>query len=99
MWDWLERQRKRQRDLQNGADADLVRENRRRWKIAYTLFGISFFLVGVQALIRLPDTWHRVMVALTMVLFTVGLLLGQWARAEKGFLDKPDPKEPPRLWK
>lgn len=99
MWEWLRRWQERQRELQQGVDADLVRDNRRRWKLCWCLFGCAFLLIGIQSVIKFSDPWHRVAVVLTMVFFAGGLLCGQWARAEQSFLDRPNPKEPPRLWK
>jgi hypothetical protein len=99
MLDWIERRVLRQRELQQGADADLLRDNRKRWKLSWVLLGSSFVLIGVQTMIVLSDPFHRIAVALTMILFVAGALLGHWARAEKSFLDQPDPKEPPNLFK
>src|SRR5215472_19175587 len=99
MWEWLERWQQRQRELRQGVDADLVRDNRRRWKLSWFLFGCSFLLIGIQAGIKFPEPWHRVAVAITMVFFVGGLFFGQWARAEESFLDRPNPKGPPKLWK
>jgi hypothetical protein len=99
MWDWFERRLQRQRELQQGADADLLRDNRRRWKLCSSLFGCSLLLLGIQAAVKLSDPWHGIAVALTMGCFLAGFLLGHWARAEKSFLERPNPKEPPSLWK
>jgi hypothetical protein len=99
MWEWLERWQRRQRDLQEGADADLVRDNRRRWKICWWLMGCSFILIGIQAVVKFSDPWHTIAVTVTMVCLVGGVLFGHWARAEKSFLERPNPKEPPRLWK
>ena len=99
MLDWLDRWQQRHSELQNGADADLVRDNRRRWKFSLALLVCSFLLVGIQAAVKFPDPWHTIAVTLTIVFFVGGALLGRWARAERSFLDRPNPKEPPRLWK
>lgn len=99
MWDWFERSQRRERDLQQGVDADLVRDNRRRWKFAGALFGCAFAVIGIDAALHLPPAWHRVATWLFGILFVGSLLFAEWARAESAFLNKPDPKEPPRLWK
>jgi hypothetical protein len=99
MWDWLERRQRRQRELRQGTDADLVRANRRRWKLSWSLFVASFLLIGIQAAVKLSDPWHDVAVGLFVVCLGGGLVLGHWARAEQTFLERPDPKEPPKLWK
>ena len=99
MWEWLERQRQRDREIRQGADADLFRDNRRRWKLVWCLFACAFLFFGIESVIPLSGRWHSIAVGLTIVCFAGGVLLGQWARAEQTFLERPDPKEPPRLWK
>ena len=99
MWEWLERRQQRQRELQQGVDAGLVRANRRRWKLCWLLIGASFLLIGTQATIKLSEFWHDVALGLCMACLGGGLVVGNWAREEEKFLDRPDPKEPPRLWK
>jgi hypothetical protein len=96
---WLERRWQRQRELQQGVDADLVRDNRRRWKLTGCLFACGFALLGIQSLVTLRGSWHDAAVVVTLFFFGAGLVLGQWSRAEQAFLDRPDPKEPPKLWK
>jgi hypothetical protein len=99
MWEWLGRWQQRQRELRQGVDAGLVRDNRRRWKLSWCLFGCSFLLIGIQAVARFSEPWHRTAIVLTMVCLAGGLFFGHWARAEESFLERPNPKEPPRLWK
>lgn len=99
MWSWLERWEQRRRELEQGVDADLVRDNRRRWKLSLGLSALGFLLIGVQALVKLPGPFHEIAVGLTVVFLIGGLALGKWARAEGSFLNRPDPKEPPKLWK
>jgi len=99
MWQWLERGLHRQLEIEQGADADLFRNNRRRWKLSWSLLGCFFLLMGVQAVVALNGRWQAVAVAITMLFFVAGLLVAEWARAWEVFLDRPGPKEPPRLWK
>lgn len=99
MLDWLRRWQLRQRELQNGVDADLVRTNRRRWKVCLALFACSFLLIGIRAKVNLSDSWHTIAVTLTTIFLVGGMLMGRWASAEQSFLNRPNPKEPPRLWK
>src|SRR5579872_2069821 len=64
---WLERRWQRQRELQQGVDADLVRENRRRWKLIWCLFACGFILLGIEvevalavaALERIALDWRK----------------------------------------
>lgn len=95
----MERRWQRQRELQRGVDADLVRDNRRRWKLSWCFWTCGFALLGIQAIVKLYGSWHDVAVGVTMLFFTGGLVLGYWARAEQSSLDRPDPKEPPKLCK
>jgi hypothetical protein len=99
MWNWFERSGQRQRDLDRGVDADLVRDNRKKWKLCYWLLGCGFALMGVNAMVHLTGVWDHIAIALTMASVIGGVLVGQLARAESGFLSKPDTKEPPRIWK
>ena len=98
MLDWLDRWQQRQRELQNGADADLVRDNRRLWKFSLALLVCSFLLIGIQAAVKFSDPWHTIAVTLTMVFLVGGVVLGRWASAQESFLNRPNPKERPRLW-
>jgi hypothetical protein len=99
MWEWLHRYYERQREIQQGADADLFRENQKRWRRSWLLFGCSFLLIAVQSLVKFSGNWHSIFVVLTMVFFVGGLFMAHWARAEKSFLEEPGPKEPPSLFK
>lgn len=99
MWELLARWHQRGRALDQGVDADLVRTNRRRWRACLYFFGCFFALGGLQSVLKLSGMLDRIAIALTIVCFISGMILGQWARAESAFLNKPDPKEPPRLWK
>ena len=99
MWDWIQRSLLRQRDLQQGVDADLVRANRQKWKLFALLLGLTFVSFGIQALVEFSGLLHTVAVGITTALFIAAFLLGHWAYQELAFIDKPDPKQPPRLWK
>jgi hypothetical protein len=98
-WDWLSRSRERQRELEEGVDADLVAANRRRFKSCWTLFACTFLLGGIRALAKLSGLWDTIGFTVTMVFFVAGVPVGKWARAESAFLSKPNPEEPTRLWK
>ena len=99
MWNWLDSHLQRKREIQQGADADLVRANRRRWRLCWSLFGLSFLLIGIQSKVRMSEPLQDVMLGLFVACFGGSLFLGHWARAEQAFLNRPDPKEPPRLFK
>jgi hypothetical protein len=99
MLEWFRRQQKRQADLANGADADLVLDNRNRSRLALYLIGFAILLRVIEAKVHFVGVWHTIVVATTLALLVGGVVLEQWARAERSFLDKPDPQEPKRLWK
>ena len=99
MWNWLERQEQRERDLERGVDADLVRDNRRRRKLALWSFGLLAMLVTLDRLFQLRGWWHELVFIAVMVCLISGFVALRWAAAESAFLHRPDPKEPPRLFK
>lgn len=99
MWGWIQRRQQRDYDLKRGVDADLVKGNQRRWKLTALLFGLGFASLGVMALGHFTGLLNQIAVSITMAFFLGAMLLGNLARAWGVFLDKPDPKEPPRLWK
>jgi|ERR1700687_5127219 len=96
---WFARHLQRQRDLAQGADVDLVRDNSDRYKLAFGLMGLGFLLGLVDAKIRIPRTLHFIGVGMAALSFIAGLLLAKWAHAEYRFLSKPDPKLPPSMFK
>ncbi len=98
MWESLHRWQQRERDLRQGVDADLVLANRRRWLICAGLFGLGYLLLGIQSIAKFQDHLHQIAVAITTVVFFGAIIIGNWARSWNAFLDKPDPKEPPRMW-
>jgi hypothetical protein len=97
MFDWFSRYNQRQRDLAAGADADLVRTNRRQFKFGLWCTGIGLLLIGVDE--KLHDTPETVVGFVAVVLLITGILVGQLAMRERWFLRKPDPKKPPSLFK
>ena len=97
MFGWLERKQQRNNELSQGVDADLVRDNRKRWKQGFWFLVCGFVLLGIQTKFRFSGPWHYIAVGITMVCFASGLFLWTWARAEWAFLNRPSPKEPPKL--
>jgi hypothetical protein len=99
MWNWFERWTQRQQELEHGVDADLVRDNQRRRRLAWWSFGVVVLLVAIDTLFHLRG-WFRDVVVLASIAFLVfGFVTAKWAQAESGFLSRPDRKEPPRLFK
>jgi hypothetical protein len=46
----------------------------------------------IEAKVHFVGVWHTIVVATTLALLVGGVVLEQWARAERSFLDKPDPQ-------
>jgi hypothetical protein len=96
---WPSHWQQRQRDLQNGVDADLLQANRGRRKLSWYFFALVFLLIGVQAIVKPTGTWRGILVALCVVSLVCAVGLAHWARAESAFLSKPDLEKPPSLFK
>ena len=99
MWDYLERCRQRYIDLKQGADADLVQDNNKRWKRSLIMIAFGFLLMGILSYVKLPEPWDKVVIVATIILFIGGLLLERFAFLWDCFLDRPDPKGPPSMFK
>ncbi|MGC2526841.1 MAG: hypothetical protein WA639_03780 [Candidatus Acidiferrum sp.] len=99
MGDWFRRQAQRSRDLARGADADLVRYNQKRFQLSlyFLVFGLALIAVDWKA--HLQGRAHDVVVWIGIACFVAGFVSVRWAAAEDAFLHRPDPKEPPSLFK
>jgi len=98
MWEWLERRRQRDLDIANGADADLFRENRKHWSLAWRLFAILGVLFVIEFVLPLSGIW-RSMLGVALGLFALGAkIVADWSRTEENFLERPDPKPPLSLF-
>jgi membrane glycosyltransferase len=96
---WIRRWNQRQRDLTQGVDADLVRANRKRYKLALGLLALALLLMLLCAKVQIPSALLWILSAAATVFFLASLFLGLWAQQEDAFLSKPDPEEPPRIFK
>jgi hypothetical protein len=96
---WLQRWSQRQRDLSRGVDADLVRDNGKRYKVAFGLIGLGLLLAVLGSKVHTSSLLHWVILDAGGVSAVVGFLLAMWAREESAFLSKPDPEEPPTIFK
>jgi uncharacterized membrane protein len=85
--------------LPDGVNADLWRDNRRRWKISILLIAISVVVAFVMAGSRPTGVVKNVFVGGVMAFFIAGIVGLRWAGQEAYFLRKPEPKEPPSFWK
>ena len=89
---WLERWRNRQRELAEGADADLVQANRRRFRVAFGLIGLAFVLGLLDARLHLPHVLNVVLRCAAAVSGLVGIVMAKWAQQEDVFLRRPEPE-------
>ena len=96
---WLKRFIKRQRDLTEGADTDLVHGNRRRFAIGLGVLAAGFLLIYWSVQLSFAPTLHKILVVAGILLFLAGAVLAEWASREWWSLHKPDPEEPPSILK
>ena len=99
MLEWFGRYLRRQRELAAGVDADLVRSNRRKFRLASSLFVLASLLLGIDRVVKPRDIIQEVFVWVIGVLYIGGTLVVQWAWRERAFLVMPDAKKPPSLFK
>jgi hypothetical protein len=99
MHSWIDRWRKRQRELAKGVDADLIQANRRRSRLAFGVFVVGFFLLLIDAKLHLPTVLRTVLRTGAVVCLLVGVLVGKWVQAEHLFLTRPDSEGPPEIFK
>src|SRR5580704_13149102 len=95
----FDRWRQRQSDLRRGGDADLIHTNRNRYRLTFVLLGFGLSLSLLTAKVHIPKTLRWVLICTGIVSLIVGFLFGLWARSESAFLNKPDPVEPPRIFR
>jgi Flp pilus assembly protein TadB len=88
----LDRWQARQQELDRGVDADLVRDNRRRYRLSLglTVLGLLLLWLGV----RLSHVLRVIVLGTGVVSLIVGLLMAEWAKWEWRFLRKPSPEAP-----
>jgi hypothetical protein len=99
MMGWLKRWQRRQEELGQGVDADLVRDNRRKFRLVDWLSGLSILFVFIAWKMRFWGGLRAVFGVAAAVLFVAGGILRYWAQAENNFLDRPDSEEPPSILK
>jgi hypothetical protein len=99
MSNWLKRFQERQRELAQGADADLVQANRQRYKRALLLLAFDAGLIFLNDKVNLSPLLRTAVGILSVIIFLLGLLLLKWAWKESVFLNRPDPEVPPSILK
>ncbi len=96
---WFERWSRRQDELAQGADADLVRDNRRRYRTGFLLLGFAILLSLLVSKVGLGEHLRQVVRVVAAGSGVAGLLLLTWARQEEIVLHKSDPEPPPKIFK
>ena len=99
MLDWLARREQRRRDLTSGADADLVHENRRRFRFSLCQVGAAFLLSWSRKVLHMEGWLSEVILCVAIAGLIGGFIGMKWAREESKFLGPSDPEEPPRVFK
>jgi len=99
MGSWFQRWQRRQSDLAQGVDADLVRDNSNKYKRGFFLLAFAFLLSFVSGKVRFPRPAQIMLESISVASFIAGVLTLMWAGLERTFLDKPEPQEPPRIFK
>jgi hypothetical protein len=99
MSSWFARRRRRQLEIQQGADADLFETNRKRWTAGFWLAGTALALMLLVAKLHLPSAIRTVLGWLAFVAFLIALVLNRWALLVDGFLKRPDREGPPSIFK
>jgi len=95
---WFSRWQGRQKEIASGVDAELIEQNRKRYKLPFRLLLCAFVCLGIAAL-KLPHLLHEAAAWLAAALFIVWMFLLKWVRAERWQLERPGPAEPPSIWK
>lgn len=99
MISWWSREAQRERDLAVGVDADLIRDNRRRFRLSFILIGTAAVLAVICRTLYLSGWIANICFGVSIVLIVSGFVSFKWAQAESRFLHRPDPEEPPKIFK
>jgi hypothetical protein len=97
MGSWLKRFQERQRELARGADADLVQNNRTRYKHGLFLLAFGLLVGFLRPKVHLSGVLQAAAVVVSIASFTIGFVLLRWAYQESIFLNRPDPEKPPSI--
>jgi len=96
---WVERWQKRRLEIAEGADADLMQSNRRRFRVAFGLIGLAFVMGLLDAKFLLPATLGIIFRVGAGISVVVGIVLAKWAQHEHTFITRPDLEGPPEIFK
>ena len=79
------------------ANADLRRDNRRRWKTSLGLIIFGLLLIIVLAKVKLPSAVKGIGTIFAFLVFVVGVFILHWANQEAMLLRGSGPKDRPKL--
>jgi hypothetical protein len=82
------------RSAARGADADLVRDNNKRWKFSFLASACGLLLLGILIYVKLPGPSQKIVATIAAITIIGGLMLARWARAWDSIIYRPDPKGP-----
>ena len=99
MFNWFDRWQERQRELFEGADANLLLDVRRQRIRAWLLIACGSSLALILRFAEIPVLWKRVGGAVLFLLIFAGGLLLRWASMQDNWLRLPDPEDPPSILK
>lgn len=88
-----------ERSSSDEVNADLWRDNRRRYKASAALLAVGLLVGFILPTLSHSGMLWKIVFAISMGCYAAGMLGLQWARGENVFLSKPDRPEPPQVWK
>jgi hypothetical protein len=97
--DSLRKRVERYRDLERGVDEDLVRDVKRRIRLALYLLGSGYLLMFIVSRAQPGRFLGTAGMIIAFVLALGGMILAWLSGMQLSFLTRPDPKEPPSLFK
>jgi hypothetical protein len=90
---------KRQRDLDDGVDGDLVRASNKRWIFAVCMVVGAGGLLYVARSLVMPNWLRNSLSVVAVFVLFIGAVLERFAAAQRRYLDKPDAEPPLSLFK
>lgn len=99
MANWLHRYIRRQAELSQGVDSNLLPDNRTRWLRGTAAIAVAFALRWLAAEVQLSGITVWVVIGLAIALLLYGFFLLIWTNEQSAFLDKPEPEKPLTLFK
>jgi len=80
-------------------NADLWWDNRRRYRVSAALLAVGILVAFILPKLPQSGIFGKILFVICMSSYFVGMIGARWASAEHSFLSKPEPPEPPQLWK